>query len=81
MKGNPYVEFCVMDKNMNWLRTSGKGIFVEELSIKKKIIESNKLVKEIYKSYDNPIFEVFYLEETNFSMNYMAEIMEQESKF
>lgn len=81
IKENPYVEFCIMGKNMNWLRTSGKVIFVKELSIKKKIIESNRLVKEIYKSYDNPIFEVFYLEETNFFMDYLTETMEQESKF
>lgn len=81
MKENLYVEFCVMNKNMDWLRTSGKVIFVEEDSMKKKIIESNQLVKEIYKSYDNPIFEVFYLDEEKFSMNYMADIVKQESNF
>lgn len=68
-----------MDKDMNWVRTSGKVVITKDLDIKKKIIEKNKRVKEIYKSYDNPIFEVFYLEEMKYSINHIANAVKEES--
>ncbi|MDO4589252.1 MAG: hypothetical protein Q4B33_05260 [Fusobacterium sp.] len=64
---------------MNWVRTSGKVVITKDLDIKKKIIEKNKRVKEIYKSYDNPIFEVFYLEEMKYSINHIANAVKEES--
>lgn len=79
MEKNSYVEFCAMDKDMNWVRTSGKVVITKDLDIKKKIIEKNKRVKEIYKSYDNPIFEVFYLEEMKYSINRIANAVKEES--
>lgn len=79
MEKNSYVEFCAMDKDMNWVRTSGKVVITKDLDIKKKIIEKNKRVKEIYKSYDNPIFEVFYLEEMKYSINHIANAVKEES--
>ncbi|MCE7700100.1 MAG: hypothetical protein K8E24_015170 [Methanobacterium paludis] len=33
------------------------------MEIKKAIIESNELVKSQYQTADNPIFEIFHLEE------------------
>ena len=33
------------------------------MDIKKKVIESSPLVKSLYKTADNPIFEIFYLED------------------
>ena len=34
-----------------------------DMDLKKKVIESSPLVKSLYKTADNPIFEIFYLED------------------
>jgi len=61
MKNNPNVEVCVCTQKFEWLRLSGKATFVDDLSIKEKIIEYSPLVKNLYKEATNPIFKVFYL--------------------
>lgn len=76
---NSYVEFCIMDKNMSWARTSGKVVVTKDLNMKKKIIESNELVREIYKSYDNPSFEIFYLEDMKYFISHMTDVIKEES--
>lgn len=63
LKNNPYVEISIADKNFSWLRLNGKVVFSNDENIKKKILENSPLVKSIYKNFDNPIFEVFYLAE------------------
>ncbi|MDO4536323.1 MAG: pyridoxamine 5'-phosphate oxidase family protein [Clostridium perfringens] len=63
IENNPYVEVCVASPKFAWIRLSGKVNFSNDMDIKKKIIESSPLVKSLYKSADNPIFEIFYLEE------------------
>jgi len=63
MRKHPHVEFCASGENFSWLRLSGKVVFLKNLSLKAKIQEGNPLVKSIYKTPDNPIFEIFYLDE------------------
>ena len=45
-----------------WVRLRGEIHFSQDATIKTKIIETNPLVKSIYKTPDNPVFEIFYLE-------------------
>ena len=59
MKDKPGVEWSVMTKEMQWVRVSGNAEFVSDASLKKEVITRNKLIESIYKSADNPIFEVF----------------------
>jgi len=61
MKANPYVELCVSGEDFSWIRLSGKASFSDDMKIKAKIIEANSLVKSIYKTPENPSFEIFYL--------------------
>jgi uncharacterized pyridoxamine 5'-phosphate oxidase family protein len=63
MKKQPYVEICVSSPKYAWIRLSGKAVFSDDPDIKKQIIDHSPLVKSIYKTPDNPIFEVFYLDE------------------
>ncbi|OEH87001.1 pyridoxamine 5'-phosphate oxidase [Desulfuribacillus stibiiarsenatis] len=63
IQNQPYVEFSSMSKDFSWIRLFGKAVFSNDLNIKKKIIESNDLVRSIYQTPDNPVFEVFYLED------------------
>lgn len=57
----PYIELSVSNKKDAWLRLSAKVVFEDNRLVKDLIIEHSPLVKSIYKSGDNPIFEVFYL--------------------
>ena len=50
MQANPYVEVSVSSPSYAWIRLHGKAVF-----------ENNMAVKE--GCMNNPIFEVFYLEE------------------
>lgn len=63
IKHQPYVEICTSSPTFAWIRLSGKAVFSQDLSIKEKVIESSPLVKNLYQSASNPIFEIFYLEE------------------
>lgn len=65
IENQPYVEFCASGENFSWLRLKGKAIFSQDIAIKSKIQDSNPLVKSIYKTPDNPIFEAFYLDEAS----------------
>ena len=44
------------------MRISGENTFTKDKKIKEKVLELNPMLKNIYKSADDPIFEVFYLE-------------------
>lgn len=57
------VEICVSSPKFEWMRLSGSVCFVNDLTIKQAIFEISPLVKSIYKSPENPIFEVFYLKD------------------
>ncbi|ACM19646.1 hypothetical protein Geob_1286 [Geotalea daltonii FRC-32] len=62
MQKHPAVEFSICDEKFAWLRLHGKAVFSQDLRIKEKVLEGNPLVKSIYKTADNPAFEIFYLE-------------------
>jgi uncharacterized pyridoxamine 5'-phosphate oxidase family protein len=62
LQENPTVEFCSTSKEMVTVRLSGEVIFSQDLEIKKKILEHCDLVKSIYKTPDNPVLEIFYIE-------------------
>ena len=59
---NPNVEICTSSAKYAWIRLSGKVVFSKDLNIKKEIIDRNELIRSIYKTPDDPVFEIFYLE-------------------
>jgi len=59
---NPYIEFSSSTPTFAWIRLSGEVKFSDDLAIKEKIFEVSALVKSIYQTTDNPIFEIFYIE-------------------
>ena len=61
----PYVEIVTSSSTFAWMRLSGKVTFSNDLEIKKAIIEASPLVKSLYQTAENPIFEIFYLDEAN----------------
>lgn len=62
IKHNPNIEFSSMSNSMKTIRVSGIAQFLNDSSIKERILEQNNLVKSIYKNPDNPVFEVFFIE-------------------
>lgn len=61
MQENPYIEICISSPQYQWIRISGKAVFVDDRAIKEAALE-NPIVKANYQTPDNPVFEVFYLE-------------------
>lgn len=63
IKNNPYVEISTSSPKFVWIRLKGKVVFSNDMEIKKAILEHSPLVKSIYQTAENPIFEIFYLED------------------
>jgi uncharacterized pyridoxamine 5'-phosphate oxidase family protein len=63
MRKDPRVELSACGAGSSWLRLSGRAVFVADLGLKARAQEASPLVKSIYKTPDNPIFELFYLAE------------------
>lgn len=61
IENNSNVEICVSSPDNTWIRLSGEVVFTKDINIKAEIIELSPLVKSLYKTPDNPIFEAFYL--------------------
>jgi uncharacterized pyridoxamine 5'-phosphate oxidase family protein len=63
LKKQPYVELSVSSPKAAWIRLSGRAVFSKDPGIKRKIIEGNDMVRSVYKTPENPVFEIFYLDE------------------
>ncbi len=61
LQANPNMEFTSW-QGFNILRLSGKVNFSQDVEMKNKILENNPGVKSMYKSSENPVFEIFCLE-------------------
>lgn len=61
LKAKPDVEFLA-SQGTTWLRLKGKAVFSSDRVIKERILAENPMVKSIYGSADNPVFEIFALE-------------------
>lgn len=61
MQVNPGIEISVSSPSYSWIRLNGQVVFEDNKEVKEGCM-SNPIVKGQYNSADNPIFEVFYLE-------------------
>lgn len=55
------MQISVSSPSYTWIRLSGKAVFENNPAIKEGCM-ANPIVKGQYHTADNPIFEVFYLE-------------------
>ncbi|KYZ75330.1 pyridoxamine 5'-phosphate oxidase [Anaerosporomusa subterranea] len=62
LRKNPSIEFSSMTQKFAFVRVSGEAKFSKDIEMKRYILENRPMIKEIYKTPDNPIFEIFYLE-------------------
>ena len=59
LDANPNAEIVVATPEFAWLRIAGEVDFTDDVELKQKVIDSNELVKSLYETGDNPVFEVF----------------------
>ena len=64
MQENPNIEISVASPSYEWIRLHGKAVF-ENNQAAKEMCMQNPIVKGQYQTADNPIFEVFYLEDAH----------------
>jgi uncharacterized pyridoxamine 5'-phosphate oxidase family protein len=61
IQANPNIEITVSSLTYAWIRLNGKAVFENDMAVKQGCMK-NPIVKGQYKSAENPIFVVFYLE-------------------
>lgn len=61
IQANPNIEITVSSPTYAWIRLNGKAVFENDMAVKQGCMK-NPIVKGQYKSAENPIFVVFYLE-------------------
>ena len=60
---NPYAEIMFTKPDFSkYLRLSGHVVFDTSIEAKRKVMDAMPGVAKLYKSPDNPVFEVFYIE-------------------
>jgi uncharacterized pyridoxamine 5'-phosphate oxidase family protein len=68
LQANPQVSFCTFPQNFTpVLSLNGKAVFTEDsnqgsLALKARALDENPGLKELYKSPDNPIFKILYID-------------------
>lgn len=62
MQQNPNIEISVASPAFAWIRLSGRAVFENNRAVKEACM-ANPIVQGQYQMADNPIFEVFYLEQ------------------
>lgn len=63
LKADPNVSFCTFPANFSpVVSINGKAVFVEDLSLKARALDENPMIKGIYKTPENPVFKIFYID-------------------
>jgi uncharacterized pyridoxamine 5'-phosphate oxidase family protein len=63
LQANPQVSFCTYPKDFNpVISINGKAVFVEDIKLKTRALDENPGIKGIFKTPDNPIFKIFYID-------------------
>ena len=61
MQENSEIEISVSSPSYAWIRLHGTAVFENNMAVK-EVCMQNPIVKGQYQTADNPIFEVFYLD-------------------
>ncbi|MDR1547164.1 MAG: pyridoxamine 5'-phosphate oxidase family protein [Hungatella sp.] len=63
IKASPYVSFCTYPASFTpVVSVNGKAVFVNDVSLKTRALDENPGIKDIYKTPENPVFELFYID-------------------
>lgn len=62
LAANPSAEFVSTSPEYVFMRVGGDVQFSRDVNLKKRILDANDLVRSIYQTPENPVFEVFFIE-------------------
>lgn len=63
IKQDENVAFCAYPADYSEvLSICGKAVFVDDISLKKRTLDENPMIKNIFESPENPVFEIFYVD-------------------
>ena len=63
MKANPDVSFCTYSQGFNpVLSINGNVVFVDDIALKTRALDENPLIRDIFKTPDNPVFSLFFID-------------------
>jgi uncharacterized pyridoxamine 5'-phosphate oxidase family protein len=63
LQANPNVSFCTYPQDFTpVVSVNGKAVFVEDIALKTRALDENPPIKGIYKTPDNPVFKIFYID-------------------
>jgi len=63
LQNNSNASFCCYPQDFSpVLSVNGKVVFVDDLALKARALDENPIIKDIYKTADNPIFKIFYID-------------------
>jgi uncharacterized pyridoxamine 5'-phosphate oxidase family protein len=66
LKNNPAVSYCTYAEDFEpVLSFNGKVVFVEDMALKARLMESKPYLERIYETPGNPVFKVFYINVEN----------------
>ena len=60
---NPNVSFCTYPADFNpVLSVNGKAVFKDDIALKTRALDENPMIKGIYNTPSNPVFQLFYID-------------------
>jgi uncharacterized pyridoxamine 5'-phosphate oxidase family protein len=68
LEETPYAEYVATDmQTFKTLRVSGEVVFVDDMDLKKKAIESNPMLQKMYSGEREKAFQMFYMRDVELS--------------
>ena len=61
LKNNPNLEVAASSPTFDWLRISGKAVFIDDVELKNKLTQETDISESTYKNNNSSDFEVFYI--------------------
>ncbi len=65
----PFIEFTMMTEDMRWVRLHGEVTFVEDIRYREKCFANYPMLKDIYRTPDNPVIRIFCVDHGGASIN------------
>lgn len=63
MQENSCVSFCTYPSDFSIvLSINGKAVFVDDIVLKSRALDENPPIKGLYKTPENPVFKLFYVD-------------------
>lgn len=63
LTANPHASFCSHSTDFSpVVSVNGKAVFVRDNALRARALDENPMIKSIYETPDNPVFELFYID-------------------